>query len=275
MREFTLVVALSMIASILSASEPNEPPDGKSKRVEATSLPDAKKSNDDELSEGDKKIATETKQQAVNEIKNQIAQKERDRRDAQKARSIERVRAINLEIESLKKDLAIRRRKSINSYLKEAQANAIAERQKEARRMEELDLDRQVNEAIKNAGPIAIIEHGITMNVINIPQLSIKVQNTTDQIVEAFEVDAECYDKFGDKVSLLGRGNLFRGLSQDKVKAGAVQRIDWPLSLQQNTAVADVWISRVKLADGTEWTQTKEEAKKRGPAAFVKTERTR
>jgi membrane-associated protease RseP (regulator of RpoE activity) len=123
-------------------------------------------------------------------------------------------------------------------------------------------IDAAVDAREKSMPPVVMTASGIHYNVIAVPELTIEFQNTRSEAVEAFEVEIECFDKFDEAVTFPGKGNVFKGISQSTVEPKGKSRASWQLSLHRNTTKAKVWVSRVKIGDGTIWTQTRDEAEK-------------
>jgi hypothetical protein len=126
--------------------------------------------------------------------------------------------------------------------------------------VERAEVDADLKDRENSIPPIVITGSGIHYNVIGLPELTIAVHNPRQIAVEAFEVDVECFDKFDEPVNSPGKDNRFKGISQSKLLPNATTRAKWQLSLNQNTTRATLWVSRVKLSDGTIWTQTRQEA---------------
>lgn len=128
--------------------------------------------------------------------------------------------------------------------------------------VERSQVDAAMEERERSIPPVRVLATGIHLNVIGVPEISVEVKNTKSQAVEAFEIDVECFDKFDDPVSWPGEGNVFRGICQTTLPPQQTTRTSWQLSLHRNTTRAKLWVSRVKLGDGTVWTQSKAEADK-------------
>lgn len=122
--------------------------------------------------------------------------------------------------------------------------------------VERTKVDTAMDERERSIPPVRVLATGIHPNAIGIPEISVEVQNTKPLSVEAFEIDVECFDKFDEPVSWPGKGNVFRGISQTTLPPKETKRTSWQLSLHRNTTRAKLWVSRVKLSDGTVWSQT-------------------
>lgn len=138
------------------------------------------------------------------------------------------------------------------SMVDSERANAAADFKKEQAQRREKELAA--------AGPVSILGMGINTNVIGLPEITIEVQNNTDDTVEAVEFEADCFNKFDEPVEKIGGGSRFGAHWKYAISPKAKERISAQMSLQRSTAKADVWISRVRLRSGTVWTQTKEQA---------------
>lgn len=115
---------------------------------------------------------------------------------------------------------------------------------------------------IAAAGPVSITRMGIVTNVIGLPEIVLEVQNNTDEVIEAFEFEADCFSKFDEPVNRPGGANRYCGQYKHAMRPRSRERVTAQLSLQSNTAKADIWISRVKLSSGEVWAQTKDKAGK-------------
>lgn len=106
---------------------------------------------------------------------------------------------------------------------------------------------------LAKSGPLRIENGGMSENVIGIPVVTITVKNAAKSSCVAFTVEIECFDNFDEKVSDLRGSNVFRGISQEEIRAGMSKEGGWTLNLHANTTRATVRIVRTKLSDGSEW----------------------
>jgi hypothetical protein len=219
------------------------------------------------LHEIEQKMADSERAAAISAASDTIKSLESDLKLAQSRRDAARAKALRLQITAHKKELVQLRKKSDEYFLEQAREklraeSAIAEREQALKVKEQ---------RLKAAGPVVITRMGINYNVINVPELTLVVQNTDDLTVDAFEICAECFNKFDEPVTFPGRSNVFNGTSQLRIEPKETKKVKWQLSLQQNTTRADVWVSRVKLQDGRVITVTKEEAQNK-PFGVAKAE---
>jgi hypothetical protein len=144
----------------------------------------------------------------------------------------------------------------------EAAAQAEAEMAERQRAVEEAEAEKKAERdaALAKAGPVAISGQGITINLIGLPELNLRVRNNTSNTVEAFEISADCFNKFDEPVNQIAGGNRFNGTQQYSLGPGEEKIFSWQLSLQRSAAKADAWIRRAKLSNGEVWEQTKEQA---------------
>jgi hypothetical protein len=189
-------------------------------------------------------------------------------------RDQELVRKAREGVKVAKRDLSRAKAKSASEYMERARrvaetkgldrpdrdpANATASEQLSAG---ELYLER-----IRHAGPLLISGVMIRENSIGVPEVTIEVGNTSDRTIEAYDVEIECFDAFGEPVKLLG-DNIFRGTSDDVIEESYVEESTWMLAVQQTTTRVAVRVTRVKPSYGQVWEQTREEAE-RSPGAIV------
>lgn len=228
--------------------------------------------NDSESKQDARPTATQAEISKVSDEEKQLA-------DAEKKRSLDEIDAKIREADKLAKAAA----KAKDKALSKERKDELSWLRKQRLRLVELSqeeylkkhYDRQRAEAkvafadehqkarMQAAGPIYIVGHGIVTNIIGMPELVLVVRNTTSKTVEAFDITAECANKFGEAVNFPGQGNAFRGTWQTRIAPGETMTARWQLSLHRNTTKAWTWVNRVKLADGTVWQQTKGEAQEK------------
>ena len=187
--------------------------------------------------------------------------------------------ALSAEVRGLQKDLRGVRDKQKASEIKDAIASR-KRRMNETKRAPAEDLFKSMVDSdraraadefkqeqaqrrekeLAEAGPVAILGMGINTNAIGLPEITLEVQNNTDETVEAVEFEADCFNKFDEPVEKIGGGHRFGAHWKYEIPANAKERISAQMSLQRSTAKADVWISRVRLKSGKVWTQNKEQA---------------
>jgi len=207
------------------------------------------------LDEGDtlRRAGEERKQKRMDLLKEELARLEEEKVTAVKKQWPKLIAELTKKVKAKQEQLDESQGKSVEDYLNEMRAEGEAAQL--AARQKAIEESRP---------PLEITATGINPNVINMPKLTIEVRNTKDIAVEAFEVDVECFDKFGDPVNWPGKGNLFSGISQNQIGAKQTTRASWDLHLHQNTTKAKVWITRVKLGNGSVWSQSRVEASRAG-----------
>lgn len=112
---------------------------------------------------------------------------------------------------------------------------------------------RELAKAEALAGPLRLSGGTMIENAIGIPVVVVDVKNVSDSDCIAYTIDVECFNNFDEKVVDLRGSNVFHGISQERLKAGATDRAKWTLNLHDNTTRAVVRVVRVRLANGTEW----------------------
>lgn len=209
-----------------------------------------------DLSDEEKARVTEFRRKAIVATATEISGIEKELRAAQQSRN-------KTTADELKRKLAELRKKS--NELKRATDEELfpamrnAERDAQAAAFREEEAKQRLRDIAK-AGPVSITRMGIVINAIGLPELVVEVQNNTDDAIDAFEFEADCFNKFEEPVKDLGGGNRFKGQYSHSLKPRSKEIVRAQMSLRQTTAKADIWISRVKLGSGEVWTQTKEKA---------------
>jgi hypothetical protein len=107
-----------------------------------------------------------------------------------------------------------------------------------------------------NTPPVAIVSSYISHNSIGTPELNVTVQNTGDKEIDAFKIQAICYNSFGEKTG--NNSGVFNGIAQNKTikpnnGSNMYSPFTWNLALYENTTKADVTITEVHFTDGTTW----------------------
>ncbi len=132
---------------------------------------------------------------------------------------------------------------------------------------EQLSAGELYLERIRHAGPLVICGAMIEDNAIGIPEVSIAVANRTDQTIQGYEVEIQCWNAFDEPVGI-GGDNVFGGISQTRIAGSSSETGTWALHAHQNAVRVSVRITRVKPTQGQVWEQTREEAE-RSPGAVV------
>lgn len=87
-------------------------------------------------------------------------------------------------------------------------------------------------------------------NIINLPEISMEITNTTDKDISAIQFYIVPYDVYGDKVT--GFYSQEKLSTDTTLSAGSSNTISWQL-LEQSTYDVDLYIYSVYFSDGTEW----------------------
>jgi hypothetical protein len=223
-------------------------------------------------------MAKEARQRAIQAAEKEIDRIETGIKNASKAKDAEQLKTLRQDLKAAKESLAEAKSKKHADYVAEAEekikkwraatANyAEQARQEEERKQQEA---KQIAEAKakflvikKQTGPVFIDIAEVQRNAIGLPELKVWVSNTTDSEIEAFEVEAECFNSFDEPVKDLTGSNVFKGVCTTALNPREQSSFSWQLSLQGGTTRAVVWVKRVKLVDGEVWSQTRAEAEKK------------
>jgi hypothetical protein len=116
--------------------------------------------------------------------------------------------------------------------------------------------------------PFASIAIG--KNVIGVPVVVLEVLNNSDMPVTAVVFEIECSNGFGEPVTWPGQGNIHRGIYQSTIERKAKVKIEATLNLRQTTSQVTAWVTRIKFQDGSEWSQTRQEAEANGRTMSIK-----
>jgi hypothetical protein len=197
-------------------------------------------------------------QKATSEIERLEAAMKHELR--QRTATPESISRTKKEIKELKKAASIARNMSDEHVLGLVERDAVAARAAAAAEKHEREEKEENERLLTAAGPVVILKQGITTNVIGLPELHLKVRNNTTNTVEAFDICADCFNKFDEPVMQIGGSNRYLGTQQRSIGPGEEVMCTWQLSLQRNTIKAHAWISRVKLSQGPVWNQSKEQA---------------
>jgi hypothetical protein len=243
--KYALVLSLCLVSLAVCEAEPV-----------ATDKP-ADIKQEPRLTEEQQRIADAERESKLKEMSDNVKEAERSVKAVQKSRD-------KTQIQKAKDELAFAR-KQLNTYKKRTDQEWLDAAQ--IRKSNEHLAATNAAETKKNR-PLSIEALGLHSNVINLPELVVVSKNNTDKPIEAYTVNAECFNKFDEPVKDIAGNNVYRGISQTTIQAGQKDKGFWQMSLHRNTAYARVWITRVRFADGTEWQQTKQEAMDRGQAFF-------
>lgn len=225
-------------------------------------------------------MAKEARQRAMQAAEKEIERTETAIKNAATAKDAEQLKTLRQELKAAKEALAEAKSKKHADYVAEAEekirkwrastANYAEQTRKEEKRKQQEA--KELAEAKAKAGPVFIDFAAVQRNQIGLPELHLWVSNTTGNEIEAFEVEAECFNSFDEPVKDLTGSNVFKGVCTTTLNPREESSVSWQLSLHGGTTRAIVWVKRVKLADGEVWSQTRAEAekKKRGLASAKK-----
>ena len=113
-----------------------------------------------------------------------------------------------------------------------------------------IEMDR-LKKATCPLGITAVVLHH---DVIGTPVVSVSIKNPEALDAVAIEIAVECWNRFGEKVlNWTHETNVFRGIGQKSIKPGEEKVLSWRLAEYDTTTKVRVWLTRIKLADGTDW----------------------
>ena len=111
---------------------------------------------------------------------------------------------------------------------------------------------KAAEEAAAKEGPLKIVRAVIAHNLINEPVLAVRVK--AKHAIEAYEIEADAFDKFNEPVKSWGfAGSEHTAMSQDQVASGEENTTTWTMHGAEGVGVFKCKLLRVKLADGTVW----------------------
>ena len=194
-------------------------------------------------------IAESMKREEVEKLSDSVDAIEKKISQAQKKREVPLVKELKKTLAETKKTLAETKKRPLDVYREKAAAE-VEKGQREAKIIAELE----------ETGPVVVIEAGIGLNIIGNPEINVACRNNAMQNVEAFEVTVECFTKFDEPVQSISGSSIFVGIMQKTTEPHKFCNASWQLAVHRTTAKANVWVNRVRLANGDEWVQTREEA---------------
>jgi hypothetical protein len=113
--------------------------------------------------------------------------------------------------------------------------------------------------SIKNKIPLCLLEVEIIFNEIGTPVLNLMVQNVSKKSIDAYTIQAYCYDNFNKPVShYLKSTNVFTGISQEMQAPDRDNYMPerWTLFGYENTTRVKVYLTKVHFYDNTTWSPT-------------------
>lgn len=100
--------------------------------------------------------------------------------------------------------------------------------------------------------PLKIMRAIIGHDIIGQPILTLEVK--ARQNIEAYEIEADAFDKFNEPVKSWGfSGHEHGAMCQDRIPAGKNNSSSWTMSGAEGVGLFKCKVLRVKLADGTVW----------------------
>lgn len=122
-------------------------------------------------------------------------------------------------------------------------------------------------ERLRHSGPVMIVGAALDRDRIGTPQVTVAVVNWTDDLVDAFDFEVECWNSFDEPVGLADDG-VMRAAFARPLAPGQVDTGTLRLVFRDTTARISVRVTRAKRANGDVWEQTRDEAE-RSPGAIV------
>lgn len=202
-----------------------------------------------ELSPDEQRLVAAEKEKKLGELTDNLRTAEAKQKSAVKSRN-------RKEIEKAK-DEAAWARKQLNTFKRHTDQEWLALREQRIK----ADAEAADEMAIR---PLVFKGSLLRKNVINLPELWVTMVNQTKVPVEAYTIIAECFNRFDEPVIGISGKKEFVGITQQRINPKEDKTAHWQLSLHGATGYVNVWVSRVKFSDGTEWHQSKEQAIARG-----------
>jgi hypothetical protein len=247
----------------------------------AVSEPGAEPFTDAEI-----KAAKRRRDSEVAAVQDELDVAEEQRRIAVQRRAADKAKELGGRISTLKKEVRRLQKTSVEHYaevIRGEEALGRAEQQQKAKEEALRKVLPPMNE-LEMCGPLAIhdcqmIKNSIQAELITLgplewsrlglnqfsgfPILIVRVIATGDKPVESYEVSFEVTDSFGKPVENRRSGETFteqETLTKPLTKGQIDTAMNWGEQHYKQAFMAKVWISKVRLADGTMWEQTREEA---------------
>ena len=105
--------------------------------------------------------------------------------------------------------------------------------------------------------PLRLVSATIERNSIGEPTISVTVQ-AKSLVVEAFEIEAHCFDRFNREVFKFGVGDsTYSGLSQTTIQVSQSYTATWTLHGHDTAAKASIVLTAVKPQDAEPWKPAK------------------
>ncbi|MFD0589683.1 hypothetical protein ACFQZE_16960 [Paenibacillus sp. GCM10027627] len=102
--------------------------------------------------------------------------------------------------------------------------------------------------------PVKVVESKVEHNDIGVPELYMTFKNLSAKTVDAFEIEALCYDAFGRPVEYPGYGNTYLAQSRSIVlPPGSEDTFVATLDEFMGTAKVELKVVSVHFTDGTTW----------------------
>lgn len=112
----------------------------------------------------------------------------------------------------------------------------------------------RAEELIANAQKMPPLQFvaAMTKNLIDTPEVTMLVKNTSDKDIIAFTADVYCFNRFGDPVADMS-DNKSAFIYQEVLPSNESARLTATLHLHDTTALAKIYLKRIKYKDGSEW----------------------
>ena len=241
----------------------------------------------DQFTPAELEAAQSCRQAVLGELESRLEVAQEQRSIAIRRKVPDNAKRLAREISSLKAQILEASKKPIEAYaamIRIGESNRKADREKKAREDAEIKVLPSMGE-LAECGPLAIHDCQMVKDSIRAivkthgalrvsqwgliglkgdPILIVTVMPTGDVPVESYEVCFEVKDSFGNVVENRRTGEAVftkqNTLSEPIPMGKRDAAISWGDKDYRNAFTASAWVSRVRLADGTLWQQTREQA---------------
>lgn len=221
--------------------------------------------------------AKRVREQTLEEIRRMVAVHQNRLSGSRSAVDSRERQKLKAALSGSKAEFAKALKEPLSHWIEMAEIEKQAAAEEAVRTMEEAKVAREraaanakrAEELIEKNGPLDFEAGGLHPNAINIPALTLVLRNRSSKSVVAYTIAVECKDRFDNPAVEIKKDNIYRGISQTTVPAGAKDKGTWTLNLHRNATKLRVWVTRARFADGTEWSQTDADAFARGNFARI------
>lgn len=114
-------------------------------------------------------------------------------------------------------------------------------------------VEQKNNEIKEKMKAIEIVSSKIEKDIIDQPNLIIKVKNNSDKIIDGINIKAKIYNNFDEQVKGLDN-DYFEGTSQETINPKEMKEFQWSLTFYSGaTKVKELELTRVHFTDGEDW----------------------